>query len=159
MAIRVADASPRVSGIREALPAPGIEQMRLLRTRAQRDALALLRRIPRLGTGDQARLLAVDLGAAKHIGIRADVLDDLDASRDAVTRNLERLGPHADDEPPVSVVRHRHVYAAERRRPVVDLDAAEVHCRRTDEPGDEERPGPFVKLPRRPDLLELSLVH
>src|SRR5206468_5692479 len=69
-----ADATARVSGIREAFAALGVEQVRLLRARAQRDAVALLGRVADLRAGDEAWLLAVDDGSAEDVGVGPDAL-------------------------------------------------------------------------------------
>ena len=53
---------------------------------------------PRLDSRDEPRLLARDLGRAEDERVRADLLDHLDARRDPVRRELERLGAQADDD-------------------------------------------------------------
>src|SRR3954467_8375271 len=68
--------------------------MRLVRPRTERYALAALGRDTRLDTRDELP----DVGRREHVAVRADLLDDLDLGRDAVAREVERLGPQADHD-------------------------------------------------------------
>ena len=71
----------------------GIEEVRLVAVRAQRDPRATLGSALRIDPRDQLP----DLGGREHVGVGADLLDDLHLARDAVGAELERLRPQADD--------------------------------------------------------------
>ena len=74
-------------------------------------------RAPSVAARDELRLLAADLGDAEDVRVGAELLDDLDLGGDPVRRELERLGPQADDDRAVrrrQAGRQRHVDAAER---------------------------------------------
>src|SRR5438067_6940152 len=75
-----------------------VEQVRVLGHRSQGDAHAPARRPSRTRTGDQLRLLAVELGRAEDECVRTHLLDHLDLCRDPLRRQLQRLGAHAEDE-------------------------------------------------------------
>ena len=58
-----------------------IEQVRLARPRPERDPRAPLRRQLRLDPCDELRLLTAELGRREDVGVRSDLLDDLDGRR------------------------------------------------------------------------------
>src|SRR5213078_155744 len=135
-------ADPR-SGIR-------VEEVRLLRPRPQVDALASLWRMPALGAGDELDRLAADLGDAEDVGVRADLLDELDLGGDAGRSELEGLGAETEDEARAPVrrglARHGNGFPAEGEAAAFGLDGDEVHGRRADEPGHEGIDGSLVEL-------------
>src|SRR5262249_38478415 len=58
-----------------------VEEVRLVRPRSERDVISPPRHVPRPGPGDELQLLAADLGDTEDVGVRAELLDDLDARR------------------------------------------------------------------------------
>src|SRR5205814_8968396 len=74
-----------------------VEQMRLVRPRAQRDLVAAPRDVPRLRPRHELQVLAADLGDAEDVRVRAQLLDYLDAGAHSARPDLERLGAQAED--------------------------------------------------------------
>src|SRR4051794_13709208 len=77
----------------EPLAALRVEEVRLVGPGAKRDVRPALRRASRLDPGDEPRLLARGLGRAEHVGVGAELLDDLDVRRQPARSELQRLGP------------------------------------------------------------------
>src|SRR5436189_209995 len=81
----------------QAVSRGGIEEMRLVWPRPQRDARAALGRALRLDARDELGLLAAQVGGGEDVRIGADLLDDVDARVDAHAGELQRLRPQPDD--------------------------------------------------------------
>src|SRR5437762_10187710 len=73
-----------------------VEEMRVVRGGAQRNARALGGHVLRVYTGDEPRPLAGDLRRTEDEGVRPDLLRHLDLRGDALSGEFERLGPQAD---------------------------------------------------------------
>ncbi len=77
---------------------PGVEQVRLVHPRAQRDALAAVGCVAGLGPRDEPRLAGRELREAERVDVGAELLQHLDPAGDAVAAELEGLGAQADDD-------------------------------------------------------------
>src|SRR5688572_24118451 len=68
----------------EALAAGGGEQVDVARLRSEVDRLALLRRLAAVDARDHVVGLAVDVGRAVDVGVRAELLDEVDRGLQAL---------------------------------------------------------------------------
>ena len=124
----------------------------------------LLRRVRASRCGRRASTSSSPSSATQKTNASAPTSSTTSTSRgDPLRRELERLGPEADDELalPFEAPRgQRHLHAAEETAPFAPSGTrAEVHRRRADEAGDEHVRRPVVELARRAELLQPAVVQ
>jgi hypothetical protein len=132
------------------------------------DALTLRGRLAAVDAGDDVVGLPADVGGAVDVGVRAELLHQVDRGLQALTLadQLHVLGPDADRELAARLVgdlrrlaRDRQVGAPEVQRAPVGLHLEEVHRRRADEPCDEDVVGVVVHVAWRVHLLEDAVLQ
>src|SRR5579883_3378409 len=140
-----------------------VENVDELRVWLEPDLLARLELVPLAEHGDH--LFTGELGY--DLQFRAGRLHDMDLGFDAIPRQREVLGPHAENHRPVvgrmrrGGKREPHPARTFEPNAAIAADAAldHVHRRRTDEARDEYIVGAIVQFERHADLLDQAIVH